>query len=855
LTIVSVVYLLVRFARLFKGRRSPAFFLCLFIFSGSAPLYVMAANDASATADDILTPFERSWLRAHPQIRLAGDPNWPPFEMIDEEGEYQGIVADYLTLLEQRLGYSFQRVHEGSWSDTLVAVGTEVDVVAAVAVTPRRVGRMLFSEFYLSYPIVMAVREDMRFIGSLEELNNERVAVVKDYASQDFLLISHPQLNLVFVDTLQEGLLAVSNGDIDVLISNIPSISYLVNKLGISNIKLTGITPYTHDIAFGVRKEWPVLTRILNKGLNTISQAERESIYKKWITFNYEEAIDYTLVWRVTTVAIVVIIIFLYWNRKLSHEVAERIRSEEALRKSEERLRTAINQAEHLAQAADAANRAKSEFLANMSHEIRTPMNAVIGYTELLEDQLKDGKQKSYLDAIKKGGKALLTIINDILDFSRVESGKLKIEYAPLDPHRLLEDVAQIFSARIAQKGLEFKIDLDANLPHALILDEVRLRQVLFNMVGNAIKFTHHGFIGISALAEFCSEEKGFVQLLIVVEDSGIGIAQDQQARIFNAFEQHEGQSSRLYGGTGLGLAISKKLIGMMNGEIRLQSKLGQGSRFELHLHHVPVSERQEEHKGELQSVVAPSFKPARILIVDDVEQNRKLLIEYFKGTGLQVLEAENGRLAVNAASKYCPDLIIMDLRMPELDGYEATRIIKENQAMRDIPVIALTGSALADEYSRIEKSGFAAALRKPIERVLLFEALITWLPCQNTNSRLKPGPEKKLQAVESTKEHAEPAGADLQYCQTSVLESLRGDLWQEWEQIKDSGDISGIRMFAEHLQSMARQNNIELLAQYATEMLALVSRFDLQSLNQQLGSYPQAVESLSEACAPATQS
>jgi two-component system, NarL family, sensor histidine kinase EvgS len=811
-----------------------------------SPLASAEDEDNPLTTEDILTPFERSWLAAHPQIRLAGDPNWPPFEMIDDEGDYQGIVADHIQLLEQRLGYTFQRVREGSWSETLRAVGTDIDVIAAVAVTPRRVGRMLFSEFYLSYPIVMAVRDEMRFIGSLEELNTERVAVVKDYASQDFLLISHPNLNLVFVDTLQEGLLGVSNGDIDVLISNIPSISYLVNRLGVSNIKLTGITPYTYDIALGVRNEWPVLTRILDKGLQTITQEEREAIYKKWITFSYEEAIDYTLVWRITTVAIVVIIIFLYWNRKLSHEVAERIRSEEALRKSEERLRAAMKQAEHLAQAADAANKAKSEFLANMSHEIRTPMNAVIGYTELLEGLVKDAKQMSYLDAIKKGGRALLTIINDILDLSRVESGKLKIEYAPVDPHRLLKDVAQIFSARVAQKQLELRVDLDPKLPHSLILDEVRLRQVLFNMVGNAIKFTHRGYIELSAFADHLPDEEGFVEFIVGVEDSGIGIALDQQSRIFNAFEQHEGQSSRQYGGTGLGLAISKKLIEMMNGEIGLQSNLGQGSRFEMRLHHVPISARTEDYRGEVRAVVAPPFKPARILIVDDVELNRRLLTEHFRGTELQILEAENGHEAVNTAIRECPDLIIMDLRMPGMDGYEATRIIKEHDPLRGIPIVALTGSTMAEEFGQIEKLGFAAALRKPIERVILFDTLATYLPCQQRPERL---PNKKAEPVKP-KDEAIVADS-FRYSLTGVVDALRGEIWNEWEEINDSGDISRIKLFSEHLASIARQYDIEMLGRYAEKLQLLVNRFDLQGLNHQLACYPEKVDTLASVCSP----
>ncbi len=826
---------------------------------------VIAGFPASAAAEaeedeipDILTPFERSWLKAHPNIRIAGDPHWPPFEMVDEEGNYQGIVADYVQLLEERLGYHFDRRVRSSWSDTLDAVATnELDVIAAVSVTPRREGRMLFSEYYLSYPIVMAVREETRFIGSLEELGDERVAVVKDYASQDFLLISHPNLNLVFVDTLEEGLLGVSNGDIDILISNIPSISYLVNHLGVSNIKLTGITPYTNDIAFGVRADWPILTRILDKGLETITPDERESIYKKWITFSYEEEIDYTLVWRITTVAIVVIIIFLYWNRKLSHEVAERIRSEEALRKSEERLRAAMKQAEHLAQAADSANKAKSEFLANMSHEIRTPMNAVIGYTELLEGLVSGGKQKSYLDAIKKGSRALLTIINDILDLSKIESGKLRIEYAPVDPHRLLQDVAQIFSARIAQKNLELKIKLSDELPHSLILDEVRLRQIIFNLMGNAIKFTHAGYIELSASSTTLPGEEGFVELIIGVEDSGIGIAVDQQARIFNAFEQHEGQSSRQYGGTGLGLAISKKLIEMMNGEIGIRSSLGHGSHFEIRLHHVAISTRQEELYGEAKSVKPPKFKPAKVLVVDDVDMNRQLIKEYFQGTNLTIIEALDGRAGVNLAASERPDLILMDLRMPDMDGYDATRIIKEHDDLYEIPVIALTGSTLADESRRMSMLGFADALRKPIERAVLFGAVAKYLPLQSSATKPKEkvkekdektAQEKSTTDKEKSRKPDDKANIEARIVQKRMLlEELRGGLWTEWEDLKDSGDLQRVQEFAEHISDRAREYGIEGLSEYALTLQGLVAQFDLQGLQSQLSSYPSQVEMLAQ--------
>ncbi|GAA3960793.1 ATP-binding protein [Allohahella marinimesophila] len=562
---------------------------------------ISESQGQSGGTADLLTPFERSWLNAQPQLVIGNDPNWPPFEMRNDRGDVVGIVADYVALLESRLNYTFGRVAANDFASTIQGLEDgSIDMVSAVGVTPRRRGKMSFSNTLLSYPIVMAVRDSQNFVGSLDDLGNERVAVVKNYASQDFLLTNHPQLNMFFVDTLQEGLLSLSNGEIDVLVSNIPSITYLVNRLGISNIKLTGITPYTYEVAIGMSRDSPMLKRILDKALLTVTPDEQQAIYRNWLSFSYEEAVDYGLVWRVVGIAALVVAIFLYWNRKLSREIDERMRSEVRLRKSEERLRSAIKRAEVLAKEAEAANKAKSEFLANMSHEIRTPMNAVIGYTELLEGLIQDAKQQSYIDAVKKGARALLSVINDILDLSKIESGKISIELGRVDVRRLINDVATLFSARCAQKQLDFRVTVDPEVPNALSLDEVRIRQVLLNLVGNAIKFTHKGHIALSVAAVPGAAKSNTVELVIGVEDSGIGIAPDQHARIFNAFEQHEGQSNRQYGGTGLGLAITKKLVEMMNGEIGLVSEQGSGARFEIRLHHVQVVEEQDDEPLQL---------------------------------------------------------------------------------------------------------------------------------------------------------------------------------------------------------------------------------------------------------------
>jgi two-component system sensor histidine kinase EvgS len=392
--------------------------------------------------------------------------------------------------------------------------------------------------------------------------------------------------------------------------THIPAVSYTVARLGLSNLRITSITPYQYELRFAVSKERPELQHILNKALASLDATETESIYNRWIHLDIEQETDYTVVRRIVLIAIVVVLIFLYWNRKLSREVDERIRSENALRRSEDELRAAKLEAERLAREAEAASLTKSEFLANMSHEIRTPMNAVIGYSDLLSDTVKDPQQRNYLDAIRAGSRSLLMLINDILDLSRIEAGKMRLDYSAVSVRRLLSDVRHIFDLRATEQGISLEVSVDSRMPAAMMLDETRLRQVLFNLVGNAIKFTHEGGVTVRATAtphkpagkepssEGDTEKRRWYRLEVTVSDTGIGIPADQQEQIFEAFEQQEGQNSRRYGGTGLGLAISRKLVRMMGGELKVESESGAGSIFTVSLPRVEVTEEQAEDEG-----------------------------------------------------------------------------------------------------------------------------------------------------------------------------------------------------------------------------------------------------------------
>ena len=876
--------------------------------------WLINKRSGQSTQNIVLSESEKEWLSRNASFTIVGDPLWMPFEGFDENNNHVGIIQDYLDIFSEALNIEFTYIQTESWQESERQVTErEVDMVAAFP-DYKPFSKLVFTDSYIDTPIVFVTQNENKYIENISQVMSKRITLLSDYPSTKDLTIQYPNKHFYFVDTPEQGLDDLASGKTDVFIGSLAQVNYHIAENGYSGLRVVGKTEYNLAISFAVQREHAPLIPLLNRVLDNIPTATKQDIVDHWGNSELIVKTDYTLIFLITFIAILIISFVFIWNRRLQLEIALRTQTEQSLIQSEKNLSVVINNIPVIVYVVDlktnkllmanhnaiktlklnegeltsldasliyagtqidineqqleistltgekidgllsiipirfhgetallhivvnlteriameraleeaknnavSANKAKSEFLANMSHEIRTPMNAIIGFTELLHEQVKDKKLRSFVTTIKSAGNSLLMLINDILDLSKIEAGKLSINKEVCNPHNIFEDISNIFTMNVRSKGLDFLLQVDEKIPHALILDSTRIRQILFNLVGNAVKFTDEGIITLKATALNEDDIHSKVDLRIDVKDTGIGIAPDKVTQIFDSFQQQEGQSVRKYGGTGLGLTISKRLTELMDGTISVSSELGKGSCFSVYLHEVDIASIEEPRPSQATEPTATKstiFTGGAVLIVDDIQDNRDLLVEIFKGLNFECKEASNGLEAIEQTQNYHFDIIIMDIRMPQMDGYQAANIIKSSHPT--IPIVALTASVMRDDYERQRRENFSGYLRKPILRQELIEELKKHLPY-----------------------HEEEVHEEDSEIFSDVTEPFRNILIDEYlpqcQVLQQSNNLSAIADFANNLYLTANEHGIESVKSFAQELVSATEIFDIVTIKKAL--------------------
>lgn len=519
-----------------------------------------------------LTPEEKTWISANRVIDVSIDPNQAPLEFLDDEGNISGVTGAYLKLIGDKIGIEFRNGGAENWQQALEKIKNgETQLITFASVTEERKEFLTFTDTYVDVVHMVFARENGEIYGNLDSLSGRKVSQVIGDAINDSIERDYPNIEVVGAATSADALRMVALGEVDAFVGSIPNVTNIVNTEGLTNITVVGDTPYRAENAFGIRKDLPLLASAMQKALRSVSAEEKAEISRTWIGFQSETEINYTLVWQVLFIGLVIVVLILIWNYGLRREVERRKEIERELIKSQHVARLAQSEAEQ-------ANQAKSAFLANMSHEIRTPLNAIIGFSEAMLSgvggDVKSDRHKEYLTDIKNSGEHLSTVIKDILDLSKIEAGKWHIEENTFNFEKSIKEVFTMLSPQAEAKNIKLTYDAEDKISSATVNgDESAIKRIFINLISNSIKFTGtdgHVKCNVSA------NRNG--NIVVDIKDNGIGIPSDRIDKVLNPFEQVHADSDLNEEGTGLGLSIVQKIIELHNGKFKLESEYGLGT-------------------------------------------------------------------------------------------------------------------------------------------------------------------------------------------------------------------------------------------------------------------------------------
>ena len=797
-------------------------------------------NDLSTVSS--LTGTEKKWLSQNNTFSLGTDPAWAPFEFNDDQGEHSGISADYMQYAQEQLQIDLKPTLELSWSGALEEFERgNIDIMSSIFFTEERAEHINFTNPYFEISLVILSKKNAFYAESLPSLRGKKLGLIKGYVYNQLISRDYPNIDIVDVESLQEGIEKLQSGEIDAFVDSIAAINYEISKNKITDLIITAFTPYKLELSMAVRKGLEPLIPILNKTFANMDKKQHSAIANNWLSVHVQSGTQLSTIvfWSlpILSLLILIIVIFFRMNKRLQVEIEARIINEETRITAQQDLaaqKTAmdehslvlvtdikgiityannkfcllsgysreeligennkilnsenqsksywhkmfleVSQGEfwhdevlitakdtklywvdttivplynnvnklsgytyistdishqkeiitHLAEAkkqAEVANESKTDFLANMSHEIRTPMNGVIGMTNLLLDTPLNKEQHNFAKTVKNSAESLLGVINDILDFSKVEAGKLELEPLEFDLALLLHDLGSTLSFQAHNKQLELICPANLIPTQSFVADPGRIRQILNNLVGNAIKFTDKGEVSVNCKIEEKTEQR--TKLLFEVTDTGIGLSEEQRSKLFERFSQADGSTTRKYGGTGLGLSISKQLAELMEGEIGVNSVEGQGSTFWFTIN-------VENSTNTRPKKIYDNLHNQKILVVDDNLTNRTLLGLLLTKWQVKHTLVDSGKKALESLTKAFENgspynIAILDMQMPEMDGFQlAMRIKEDSRLFPNTRLMMLTSQGQRGDAEKLKEAGFNGYLNKPIDQSILYNTLMT---------------------------------------------------------------------------------------------------------------------------------